>query len=55
MVSVPMPLGGFEDDDLTPGKGKRAGHRQADDSGADHDAIDRFVRHGAHCSGNAEV
>ncbi len=39
-VSVPIALGGFQDDDLAPGHGQRARHRQADDAGADHDAID---------------
>ena len=30
----------LQDDDLTPGHGQRARHRQADDAGTHHDAID---------------
>ena len=37
-------FGGLDDDDLTAGKGKRAGHGEADHAGADHDAIDSFER-----------
>ena len=48
-------FGGLDDDDLTAGKGKGAGDGKADDTCADHNAVDGFERHGAHCSGNAEV
>ena len=33
-------FGGFQDDHLAPGQRQRARHRQADDAGAHHDAID---------------
>ena len=35
-------FGGLDDDDLTAGKGKRPGDREADHTGADHHAIDSF-------------
>ena len=37
-------FGGLDDDDLTAGKGKGAGDGEADDAGADHNAVDGFER-----------
>ena len=41
-------FGGLDHDDLTAGKGKRAGHGKAHDACADHDAVDGFERGRTH-------
>ena len=41
-------FGGLDDDDLTAGKGKGAGDGEADDTCADHNAVDGFERGRSH-------
>ena len=44
-VCVPMPSAASSDDDLAAGQRQRPRHREADDAGPDHEAID--IAHGA--------
>ena len=42
LVSVPIMVCGLEHDHLAPGQRQLARHGEADDAGADHDAVDPF-------------